>query len=151
MNEVAAQKITSLQRCIAGAREELPKKNRPLRRPPRRLWPLSWSVTSRTISIPRWRTMPPPSLPVGDGGADPPRQRPEPRNLLDCLDPLGMESLVARISSDVIDVNVPRARLALDTLETLLHAAERHALISEQSAAGSREGLRRLRDVLSAL
>ena len=71
------------------------------------------------------------------------------RNLLDHLQPPGMEARLARATYDLLGANVPRARLLLDSQEALLRLADRHRLMSEAevvSARGNMEQIRRRLD-----
>ncbi len=82
------------------------------------------------------------------------RERPKnkerrPRNnLLDYLNPDGMEARLARSCNDVLGVNEPRARILLDAQEVLLRFAVRHQLIADAGADATRTELARLRGVL---
>ena len=76
------------------------------------------------------------------------KKKPQRDNLLDYLNPGGMEARIARSCDDLIGVNEPRARILLDAQEVLLHCASRHQLIAEAAVAASRAELARLRSVL---
>ena len=69
-------------------------------------------------------------------------------NLLDCLNPGGMEARLAQSCRDLLGVNEPRAQLLLDAQEVLLNFASRHELITDTSAAATRAELARLRGLL---
>jgi hypothetical protein len=71
-------------------------------------------------------------------------------NLLDHLNPAGLEERVARSCRDILGVNVPRARLMVEALELLLRFAERHRLVPAGSIAATQSELIRLRSVLGA-
>ncbi len=76
------------------------------------------------------------------------RKKPRRDNLLDNLNPGGMEARIARSCDDLLGVNEPRARILLDAQEVLLRFAIRHQLIAEAAAAATRAELSRLRGVL---
>lgn len=76
------------------------------------------------------------------------RKKPQRDNLLDYLNPGGMEARIARSCEDLMGVNEPRARILLDAQEVLLGFASRHQLIAEAAAAATRTELSRLRGVL---
>ena len=76
------------------------------------------------------------------------KKKPQRDNLLDYLNPGGMEARIARSCNDLMGVNEPRARILLDAQEVLLHFASRHQLIAEAAVAASRAELARLRSVL---
>ncbi len=69
-------------------------------------------------------------------------------NLLDYLNPGGMEARLARSCRDVLAVNEPRARILLEAQEVLLRFAVRHQLIADGDTAATRAELARLRGVL---
>ncbi|MBI4191719.1 MAG: hypothetical protein HY525_14420 [Betaproteobacteria bacterium] len=69
-------------------------------------------------------------------------------NLLDYLNPGGMEARLARSCRDVLGVNEPCARIFLDAQEVLLRFAVRHQLIADAGVAATRAELARLRGVL---
>ena len=69
-------------------------------------------------------------------------------NLLDYLNPGGMEARIARSCGDLLGVNEPRARILLDAQEVLLRFAIRHQLIAGAAAAATRAELSRLHGVL---
>jgi len=76
------------------------------------------------------------------------KRKRQPDNLLDYLNPSGMEARIARNCNDLLGVNVPRARILLDAQEVLLRFASRHQLIADAAAAPTRAELARLRAVL---
>lgn len=76
------------------------------------------------------------------------KKKPQRDNLLDYMNPGGMESRMARSCRDLLGVNEPRARILLDAQEVLLRFAVRHQLIAEADAAATRAELARLRGVL---
>ena len=69
-------------------------------------------------------------------------------NLLDYLNPAGLDERLARSCQGILGVNVPRARLILEAHELLLRFAERHQLVSAGDAAATQLELIRLRSVL---
>ena len=69
-------------------------------------------------------------------------------NLLDYLNPGGMEARIARSCDDLLGVNEPRARILLDAQEVLLCFAVRKQLVADADAAATRAELARLRGVL---
>jgi hypothetical protein len=70
------------------------------------------------------------------------------KNLLDYLNPGGMESRLARSCRGLLGINEPRARILLDAQEVLLRFAVRHHLIADGDAVATRAELARLRGVL---
>lgn len=78
----------------------------------------------------------------------PKRDKPKRDNLLDYLNPDGMEARIARSCDDLLGVNEPRARILLDAQEVLLRFAIRHQLIADAAAAATRAEVARLRGVL---
>lgn len=77
------------------------------------------------------------------------RKKKSKRNdLIDYLNPGGMEARLARSCRDVLGVNEPRARILLDAQEVLLRFAVRHQLIADADAAATRAELARLHGVL---
>ena len=66
-------------------------------------------------------------------------------DLLDHLLPVGLEARLVQSSRDLISLNLPRARLLLDSHGILLRFAERHQLLSEADVTRSRQNLERLR------
>lgn len=76
------------------------------------------------------------------------KKKPQRGNLLDYLNPDGMEARLARSCRDLMGVNEPRARILLDAQEVLLRFAVRHQLIANGGAAATRTELARLRGVL---
>ena len=76
------------------------------------------------------------------------KKNPQRNNLLDYLNPGGMESRLARSCRDLLGVNEPRARILLDAQEILLRFAVRHQLIADADAAATRAELARLRGML---
>jgi len=77
-----------------------------------------------------------------------PQKRPKRCNLLDQLNPAGLEERLARSCRDILGVNVPRATLMLEAHELLLRFAERHQLVSAGDVAATQSELIRLRSVL---
>jgi hypothetical protein len=76
-------------------------------------------------------------------------KRPKPRtNLLDYLVPAGLKERVAHSCRGILGVNIARAQLMLEAYEILLRFAERHQLVSPDSAAALQSELTRLRRVL---
>jgi hypothetical protein len=71
------------------------------------------------------------------------------RNLLDYLNPAGMEQRIARACPDVLGVSVARAQVLVDAHTVLLGFASRHELFADSSAAAARTELVRLRGVLA--
>jgi hypothetical protein len=69
-------------------------------------------------------------------------------NLLDHLNPAGLDERLARSCRGILGVNVPRARLMLEAHELLLRFAERHQLVSAGDVAATQSELIRLRGVL---
>ena len=65
-------------------------------------------------------------------------------DLLDHLLPAGLEARLVQSSHDLIGMNLPRARLLLDSHGILLRFAERHQLLSEADVTRSRQNLERL-------
>ncbi|MBI3915872.1 MAG: SEC-C domain-containing protein [Betaproteobacteria bacterium] len=76
------------------------------------------------------------------------KRKPERDNLLDYLNPDGMEARLARSCRDLLGVNEPCARILLDAEEVLLRFAIRHQLTADAGAAATRAELARLRGVL---
>ncbi len=76
------------------------------------------------------------------------KKKPQRDNLLDYLNPDGMEARLARSCRDLLGVNEPRARILLDAQEVLLSFASRHQLIADAAAAATRAELARLRGAL---
>ncbi len=76
------------------------------------------------------------------------KKKPQRSNLLDYLNPGGMEARLARSCRDLLGVSEPRARILLDAQEILLHFALRHQLIADADAAATRAEVARLRGVL---
>ena len=76
------------------------------------------------------------------------KKKRRPDNLLDYLNPAGMEARIARSCDDLLGVNEPRARILLDAQEVLVNFASRHRLIADAAAAASRAELARLRAIL---
>jgi len=76
------------------------------------------------------------------------KKKPKRDNLLDYLNPGGMEARLARSCRDLLGVNEPRARILLDAQEVLLRFAIRHQLIAGAAAAATRAELSRLHGVL---
>ena len=72
-----------------------------------------------------------------------------PRNLLDYLNPAGMEQRIVRACPDVLGVSVARAQVLVDAHTVLLDFASRHELLADGSAAAARTELVRLRGVLA--
>lgn len=70
------------------------------------------------------------------------------RNLLDYLNPAGMEQRIARACPDMLGVSVARAQVLVDAHTVLLDFASRHELLAGGSAAATRTELARLRGVL---
>jgi len=66
-------------------------------------------------------------------------------NLLDYLDPTGLESRIVQSSRAMIGMNVPRTRLLLQAHEFLAHCAARHQLITSAAFAQTEEALSRIR------
>jgi hypothetical protein len=71
-------------------------------------------------------------------------------NLLDYLNPAGLDERLARSCRGILGVNMPRARLMLEAHELLLRFAERHQLVSAVDVASTQSELIRLRRVLDA-
>jgi hypothetical protein len=71
-----------------------------------------------------------------------------PRNLLNYLQPAGLEERLVQASRDLIGVNKPRARQLLEAHEILLRFATRHQLISDADAAQSQKEIARLKQAL---
>lgn len=76
------------------------------------------------------------------------KKKPKCDNLIDYLNPGGMEARLARSCRDALGVNEPRARILLDAQDVLLRFAVRHRLIADADAAATRAELARLRGVL---
>lgn len=76
------------------------------------------------------------------------KKKPIRDNLLDYLNPGGMEARLAWSCRDVLGVNEPCARILLDAQEVLLRFAVRHQLIADAGAAATRAELARLHGVL---
>lgn len=70
-------------------------------------------------------------------------------NLLDYLNPSGMEERIAQACPDLLGVNVERAQILVDAHSVLLDFANRKGLIEEGTAAATRAELARLSNVLS--
>ena len=71
-------------------------------------------------------------------------------NLIDYLNPGGMEARLARTCRDMLGINEPRARILLDAHEVLLGFAVRHHVITDADAAAARAEVARLRGALQA-
>jgi hypothetical protein len=65
-------------------------------------------------------------------------------NLLDFLDPVGLEARIARSSQGMLSTDPPKARLLVQAHRLLLHSAMRHKLIAADKAAGAEAELDRL-------
>ncbi len=76
------------------------------------------------------------------------KKKPQSDNLLDYLNPGGMEARLARSCQDLLGVNEPQARILLDAQKVLLNFASRHQLIADAAAAATRAELARLRGAL---
>ncbi len=70
-------------------------------------------------------------------------------NLLDSLNPSGMEERIARACPDLLGVNVARAQILVDAHSVLLDFASRKGWIEDGAAAATRAELVRLSNVLS--
>ena len=77
-----------------------------------------------------------------------PKKKSKRGNLLDHLNPAGLDERLARSCRGILGVNVPRARLMLEAHELLLRFAERHQLVSVGDVAATQSELIRLRSVL---
>jgi len=76
------------------------------------------------------------------------KQKPQRDNLLDYLNPGGMEARIARNCDDLLGVNQPRAQILLDAQEVLLRFAGRNQLVADADAAATRAEMARLRGVI---
>ena len=76
------------------------------------------------------------------------KRKKTPVNLLDCLRSTRLEERVVRTCRDIIDINLPSARLMLEAHGLLLRSARRHQLISDAEAARSEKELDRLQEEL---
>ncbi|HTO03378.1 MAG TPA: SEC-C metal-binding domain-containing protein [Opitutus sp.] len=66
-------------------------------------------------------------------------------NLLDCLQPGGMERRIARGAADMLGTNTPHAHLLIEAHADLLRFATRHRLIGDADAAKSERNVAMLR------
>ena len=71
-----------------------------------------------------------------------------PRNLLNYLQPAGLEERLVQACRGLIGVNEPRARHLLEAHEILWRFATRHQLISDADAAQSQKEIARLKQEL---
>lgn len=71
-----------------------------------------------------------------------------PENLLDYLQPGGMERRIARGASDMLGTNTPHAHLLIGAHADLLRFATRHRLIGDADAAKSERNVAMLREKL---
>ena len=78
------------------------------------------------------------------------RTEPRARNLLDCLNPEGMEPRIAWACPDVLGVNVARARILVDAHTVLLDFASRQGFITNDTEAATRAEIVRLHGVLAS-
>jgi hypothetical protein len=69
-------------------------------------------------------------------------------NLLDCLQPSGMERRIARGASGMLGTNTPHAHLLIEAHADLLRFATRHRLIGDADAAKSERNIAMLREKL---
>lgn len=70
------------------------------------------------------------------------------KNLLDCLQPRGMERRIARSTQDLLGTNTPHAHLLIEAHADLLRFAARHRLIAESKEAKSATNIATLRNKL---
>jgi hypothetical protein len=73
------------------------------------------------------------------------QRRSAPENLLDCLQPRGMERRIAHSAQDMLGINEPHAHLLIEAHADLLGFATRHRLIAKVDAAKSERHIARLR------
>jgi hypothetical protein len=77
------------------------------------------------------------------------RMQPQVGNLLNYLNPSGMELRIAQACPDLLGVSVPRAQILVDAYGLLFDFASRHGLIADGAAAATRTELARLRAMLA--
>ncbi len=81
----------------------------------------------------------------GDLDDRPSKLKRAPLNLLDCLQPSGMERRVVRQTRGIMGTNLPKAHLLLEAHSDLLRYAARHRLIEDHFATKSERNLARLK------